>query len=68
MKHAPTFSPGLFDLLKIAIRARGLMRPEKWTRDQIKAHQSSGSCASSSRQTRHSITLHTLNILREDRS
>lgn len=39
MKHAPTYSLGLFELLRITVRTRALKRREKWTRERIKAHQ-----------------------------
>lgn len=41
MKKPPKYSPGLFGLLKIALRAKKLKRHEKWTREQIKVHQQS---------------------------
>jgi phenylacetate-CoA ligase len=39
MNDAPSFSPGLLDMLKIAWRAKALGRHERWTRDRMMAYQ-----------------------------
>jgi phenylacetate-coenzyme A ligase PaaK-like adenylate-forming protein len=39
MTRPATFSPGVSGLLKIALRARTLTRREKWSPQEIKAHQ-----------------------------